>query len=89
MGVISNAAFAGTASLPNGSRAVVEYLDKDGLKKHFGYQPPGHPRRKLAGWYWQPYPDRNAIHGPFTSSRKAIKDAIDCNRQTAALEPWL
>jgi hypothetical protein len=75
-------AYAGKAEMPNGVTVDVRYLDAAGVRAEFGAQlPPGHPNRKQRiGWYWESEVDnRRTLAGPFTSSRKAMQDAITSN----------
>jgi hypothetical protein len=75
-------AYAGKAEMPNGTTVDVRYLGAAGVRAEFGVQPPyGHPNRKRRiGWYWVAETDTTrAITGPFTSSRKAMQDAITSN----------
>lgn len=76
-------AFAGVADMPNGTEIEVRFLDAQAVRDLFGYQPPGHPARKRVGWYWAPTMANNrdgrATRGPFTSSRKAMQDALKAN----------
>lgn len=82
------AACAGTATLENGTTVEVKYLDAAKIRAIFGKQPPLGPNRKRIGWYWVPQfaystPEtRDAvIRGPYTSSTKALKAAIEANRK--------
>lgn len=75
-------AYAGEADMPNGQPIIVQYFDKQRIVEVFGYEPPGHPRRKKIGWFWAPAIVRNAAsecRGPFLSSRAAMRDAIIAN----------
>lgn len=73
-----NAAYAGMADMPNGKRVSVFYLDAAGLRAALPRLPPGHPERKTIGWYWREPPSETCA-GPFTSSRKAMQDAVAKN----------
>jgi hypothetical protein len=72
-------AYAGEAIMPNQQPIIVQYFDRRRIVEVFGYEPPGHPRRKKIGWYWAPVIVRNSgseCKGPFLSSRAAMQDAI-------------
>jgi hypothetical protein len=81
-------AYEGKAEMPNGRCVEVKYLDAQAVLDIFGYQPPGHPNRKRVGWYWTHDSVDNAnaadLHGPHTSSRKAMVAALQQNHARAA-----
>lgn len=78
----ANAAYAGEADMPNGTRISVLFLNAAGIHAAFGKHPPGHPNRRRTGWYWREADKANApdtLAGPFTSSRLALRDALKRN----------
>jgi hypothetical protein len=89
MALRANDAYAGDAEMPNGRRVTVFFLDRASLVREFGKQPPpGHPdyrNRRRVGWYWRvdygPVIGSTVTTGPFTSSRRAMMDALKNNPQ--------
>ncbi len=80
MALRANDAYAGDAEMPNGITATVYFMDKAAIAAEFGKQPPGHPHKRRVGWYWRTERDEaRTIGGPFTSSRKAMMDALASN----------
>ena len=85
MALRANSAYEGDADMPNGYRVSVFFLDRDALVREFGKQPPiGHPAykdRRRVGWYWrvEDHDGANMTVGPFTSSRRAMMDALKSN----------
>ena len=75
-------AYEGDAEMPNGTTVRVFFLDRSDVKHFFGKQ---HPmRRKRVGWYWRHYGDLPmavTAAGPFTSSRRAMMDALATNKE--------
>ncbi len=88
MALRAYSAYEGDAEMPNGYRASIFFLDRDALVREFGKQPPiGHPAykdRRRVGWYWRvdygPVIGSTVTAGPFTSSRRAMMDALANNR---------
>ena len=79
-------AYSGDAEMPNGVTVNVRYLDREGVEQVFGRQPAGALKRKRIGWYWAPKAEqqvRAKVHGPFTSSRKAMVDALASNPEVS------
>ncbi len=87
MALRANSAYEGDAEMPNGRRVTVFFLDRNAMVREFGRQPPiGHPAykdRRRVGWYWRgecDHPDGGTLTvGPFTSSRRAMMDALASN----------
>lgn len=73
-------ACAGEAKLENGVTVEVRYLSAAHIKHLFGKQPPFGPNRKRVGWYWSPKDPHAMMTGPYSSSTKALKAAIEANR---------
>jgi hypothetical protein len=81
MALSANNAYAGRADLADGVAVFVAYLDAKAVRSTFGPQKTLMPNRKRPGWYWyREYADVNKsaseTSGPFSSSRKALLDAI-------------
>lgn len=77
-------AYAGKAEMPNGVTIEVRFLDAAGVRAEFGPQLAyGHPNRKQRiGWYWESETgNRRTLAGPFTSSRKAMQNALMSNQE--------
>lgn len=77
-----NDAYAGNADMPNGVRVLICYLDRPAVVAAFGDLPRGHPNRKPIGWYWREASKDagpHSLHGPHTSSRRAMQDALKRN----------
>lgn len=75
MSYAQNDAFAGTHDAPNGYKFWIGYMTKHALQP-FNSAPRGHYAYRKVGWYWCRPWLQSAIHGPFSSSRKAYKDAM-------------
>ena len=77
-------AYAGKAEMPNGVTIEVLFLNAAGAHAVFGPQLAyGHPNREQRiGWYWEGKNGRLCTFaGPFTSSRKAMQDALMSNQE--------
>lgn len=87
MALRANNAYEGDATMPNGVVVRVFFLDRRDIRHLFGREHPS--KRHRVGWYWRHYGDaampfRVTAAGPFTSSRRAMVDALKHNAAEAS-----
>lgn len=75
-----NDAFAGDHQADDTGRFKVFYVSRPDARLLMAaagkVRNPGHPDYIPCGWRWQALPDAPKLHGPFSSSSAAYKDAI-------------
>jgi len=78
-----NASYAGVWPAPSKVPFQVFYIDRSESRRRMalagGIQQAGHPLHIQTGWRWIWVNDPDRLHGPFTSSRIAYKDAMAQN----------
>ena len=75
-------AFKGQWMSKGGAPFVVFYIDRGESRRRMmdsrgRVHQPGHPYYVLTGWRWHMVDTPDDLHGPFSSSRIAYKDAME------------